>query len=284
MRYLTAQKVISPVTGRTGINAFRYANAAVRSFELLQTGDVGELEAQQIEVPPGGNDILCYLDVLAPDETQPTAINRVLEALRQTWSKERRGTAEIDEVRALFVPGRTQADAVSEELVGLVRGLLAVAEAAPSPAPLDTHPITILVSAQPDSRRYALDQESFRRLRVVNGPEWQQASVSVSVAGAGAADFAKPGAPTFGELNHSLVLTLTGVDVLRLHALFGGVRFVAQPSGETLWEWPAPDVRPGYCLSCHQHGTLRDAGPGTFVCAYCGNVQPTDGLWVAALT
>ncbi len=282
MRYLTAQKVVSPATGQTGINSFRYAKAAVRSFELLQTADVGELEAQHVEVPPGGNDILCYLDVLAPDTAQPAAINEVLEALRKTWSKERRGSAEIDEVRALFVPGRTPAEAVSGELDGLVRGLLAVAAADPSPAPLETHPITILVSAQPEGRRYALDQESARRLRVVNGPEWQQASVSV--AGDVAADFAKVAAPTFGELNHSLVLTLTGLDVLRLLANFGGVRFVAQPGGKTIWEWPAPDVRPGYCLSCHQHGTLRDAGPGTFVCAYCGNVQPTDGLWVAALT
>ena len=282
MRYLTAQKVVSPATGQTGINSFRYAKAAVRSFELLQTADVGELEAQHLEVPPGGNDILCYLDVLAPDTAEPAAINQVLEALRKTWSKERRGSAEIDEVRALFVPGRTPAEAVSGELDGLVRGLLAVAAAAPSPAPLETHPITILVSPQPEGRRYALDQESARRLRVVNGPEWQQASVSV--AGDVAADFAKVAAPNFGELNHSLVLTLTGLDVLRLLANFGGVRFVAQPGGKTLWEWPSPDVRPGYCLSCHQHGTLRDAGPGTFVCAYCGNVQPTDGLWVAALT
>ncbi|MCA2977643.1 MAG: hypothetical protein INH37_05115 [Myxococcaceae bacterium] len=282
MRYLTAQKVVSPATGQTGINSFRYANAAVRSFELLQTADVGELEAQHVEVPPGGNDILCYLDVLAPDAAQPAAINQVLEALQKAWSKERRGSAEIDEVRALFVPGRTPAEAVSGELEGLVRGLLTVAAAAPSPAPLETHPITILVSAQPEGRRYALDQESARRLRVVNGPEWRQASVSV--AEDVASDFAKLAAPNFGELNHSLVLTLTGLDVRRLHANFGGVRFVAQPGGQTIWEWPAPDVRPGYCLSCHQHGTLRDADPGTFVCAYCGNVQPTDGLWVAALS
>ena len=174
------------------------------------------------------------------------------------------------------MPGRTPADAVSGELEALERGVLA-----PAPAPLETHPITILVSAQPDGRRYALDQQSARRLRGVNGPEWQQASVSV--AGDVAADFEKLAAPTFGELNHSLILTLTGVDVLRLHALFGGVRFVAQPGGQTIWEWPARHVRPGYCLSCHHHGTLRDAGPGAFVCAYCGNVQATDGLWVAAL-
>jgi hypothetical protein len=209
-------------------------------------------------------------------------MERVLEQLRRAWSKERRGNAEIDEVRALFVPGRTPPDAVSGDLEALVRALLAVAVAAPSPAPPETHPITILVSSQPDGRRYELDQESTRRLRVVNGPDWHQGSVSVS--GDVGANFARVAAPSFGELNYSLVQTLTGLDVLRLHALFGGVRFVAQPSGKTIWEWPSPDVRPGYCLSCHQHGTLRDVGPGSFVCAYCGNIQPTDGLWVAALT
>jgi len=274
--------VVSPVTGRAGFNAFRYANAAVRSFELLQTADVGRLEAQHVEVPPGGNDILCYLDVLAPDGTGTPEIQPVLEALRDAWANERRGNADIGEVRALFVPGRTPVEAVTGELEALIRALLAVAAAPPSPAPLESDPITILVASQPDGQQYKLDQESTRRVQVVNGPEWRAAAVSVS--GQSAADFGKVAAPSFGELNHSLVQTLTGLDVLRLYELFGGVRFVEHSGGRTIWQWPAPDVRPGYCLSCHQHGTLRDAGAGAFVCAYCGNVQDTDGLWVATLT
>ncbi|MBI5480560.1 MAG: hypothetical protein HY906_17010 [Deltaproteobacteria bacterium] len=282
MLYLTAQRVVSSETGRTGINAFRYANAAVRSFEFLQTSDVGVLEAQVIEVPPGGNDILCYIDVLAPDGTPPAGIKPVLEALGQGWSKGRRGTAEVDDVRALFVPGRAPAEAAREELDALVRGLLAVADAAPSQPPTEARPITILVSARPDGLRYALSPESAQRLRRLNGPDWRQ--VSVTVADDVAADFARVAQPAFGELNRSLVRTLTGVDVLRLHSEFGGVRFVEQASGKTLWEWPAPDVRPGYCLSCHQHGMLRDAGANTFVCAYCGNIQSSDGLWVATLS
>ncbi len=282
MLYLTAQKVLSPATGQTGINAFRYANAAVRSFELLRTADVGELEAQELEVPPGGNDVICYLDVLAPTGTEAEAMVRSLDALRQTWSNERRGSAEIGDVRALFVPGRIPSETALGEFDALVPRLLAVATAAPSPLPVETHPIMVLVSTQLDGRRYALDQESVRCLRGVNGPEWRQASVTVDDVVA--TDFADVAAPVFGALNHSLVLTLTGLDGPRLHSLFGGVRFVADPGGKTIWEWPTPDVRPGYCLSCHQHGTLRDAGPGTFICAHCGNVQPTDGLWVAALS
>jgi len=91
---IEAAAVSSPASAKRqiGINAFRYSKAAVRSFELLQTADVGELEAQQVEVPSGGDDILCYLDVLAPDGAQPSAISRALEALRKTWSTgQRRG-------------------------------------------------------------------------------------------------------------------------------------------------------------------------------------------------
>ena len=69
-------------------------------------------------------------------------------------------------------------------------------------------------------------------------------------------------APTFGELNHSLVLTLTRLDVLRLHAIFGGVRFVAQPGGKTIWKLPAADVRPGVLplLPSARHPSRRRPG------------------------
>ena len=80
MLYLTAQKVLSP-TGQTGVNAFRYAQAAVRSFELVEVDDPGVLEAQRIEVSPGGNEVLCFLDVLAPDATEPRSIKLVTRSV-----------------------------------------------------------------------------------------------------------------------------------------------------------------------------------------------------------
>lgn len=97
-------------------------------------------------------------------------------------------------------------------------------------------------------------------------------------------DYANVGAPVLGELTNALVTTLTGLDVVRLHSEFGGVRVIEEATRKTIWEWPPADVRPGYCLSCHQHGTLRDAGQNALVCANCGNTQMTDGLWVGALS
>ena len=280
MIYITAQKVLSPTTGQSGVNAFRYAQAAVRSFELVEVDDPGVLEAQRIQVPPGGNEVLCFLDVLAPDGTEPSAFKLVLETLRQTWEHGRRDGAVQEDVHALFVPGRIPVESIADDLGRLISGLVEVAEASPAPSARDGRPITIIVTSTEEGRRYALDEDSRRRVQLVSGAVL--GGRSVTLAHEIGAHYAA--SRVFGDLYDALLGSLTGLDALRLQSEFGGVRFVDEPTRKTLWEWPVSDVRPGYCLSCHQHGTLREGGGGSFVCAYCGNLQSSDGLWVAALS
>lgn len=68
--YITAQRVVSPAH-REGVNAFLYRHGS-RTWQDppndLPEHDPGTLVAQTISVPPPGNRVRSYLDIVAPDE------------------------------------------------------------------------------------------------------------------------------------------------------------------------------------------------------------------------
>jgi hypothetical protein len=88
--YLTAQHVRS-AAGDEGINAFFYQHGSYAWQGLPPHGipdkNPGTLAAQTIVIPPPGNRVRSYLDVVAPDETQwseirPAFMTFVSEAQR----------------------------------------------------------------------------------------------------------------------------------------------------------------------------------------------------------
>jgi hypothetical protein len=94
--YLTAQRVRSSA-GAEGINSFFYAHGPNAWQGLPPQGipdrNPGNLVAQSIVVPPPGNRVRSYLDVVAPDETpwseiRPAFMAVVSEAQRRPfpWS------------------------------------------------------------------------------------------------------------------------------------------------------------------------------------------------------
>lgn len=71
--YLTAHRVVSPVSLDEGINSFLYLHGP-HTWQGVPPTDApdtnpGALVAKQIVVPPPGNRVRSYLDVVAPDET-----------------------------------------------------------------------------------------------------------------------------------------------------------------------------------------------------------------------
>jgi hypothetical protein len=76
--YLTAHHVASLQDHREGINAFFYLHGAYVWEGLPPDGipdrDPGILQHQSISIPPGGNRVRSYLDIVMPDETQWTEI------------------------------------------------------------------------------------------------------------------------------------------------------------------------------------------------------------------
>lgn len=80
---LSAQRVRSR-HGVTGINVYVYRHPPgawdPSSLEALERG--AGLELQELEVPPGGNDVRSYLDLFAPEGTSSSELARVTAVIR----------------------------------------------------------------------------------------------------------------------------------------------------------------------------------------------------------
>ena len=91
--YATAQRVLSRTTHHSGINSFLYLHND-RDYPEIdwsapvvhQVGTIlpGRLtEETEREVPPGGNEVLSYLDVAADDTTDVSRVEAALDTFRQ---------------------------------------------------------------------------------------------------------------------------------------------------------------------------------------------------------
>lgn len=95
--YLTAHHVRSQRHGE-GINAFRHWHGL--DFEwpddasTLPERDPGKLDhgAKSVDIPPGGNGVRAYIDVLAPDGTAIEAIEAALDTLAGDLGQRRNPT------------------------------------------------------------------------------------------------------------------------------------------------------------------------------------------------
>jgi hypothetical protein len=84
--YLTAQRVISPVTGAEGVNVFAYGHGPYVWHDappFTPEQNPGTLFASSVEpqVPPPGNRVRSYLDILAPDATPREALEVALQVV-----------------------------------------------------------------------------------------------------------------------------------------------------------------------------------------------------------
>lgn len=98
--YLCAQRVLAtagPHKGTQGINSFLYLHGAQTwsgppSADLLPDINPGTIADSLIEVPPPGNRVRSYLDIVAPDGTrinhlvQAAGRAGVVSALPATWT------------------------------------------------------------------------------------------------------------------------------------------------------------------------------------------------------
>ena len=82
---LTAQRVVSP-RGTHGVNVYQYLHGSYIwprvPDDFLPDANPGELVNQWLEVPPGANRIVSFLDVVAPDEAAIFDINQRLASLK----------------------------------------------------------------------------------------------------------------------------------------------------------------------------------------------------------
>ena len=187
---VTAQRVTSPSGDRSGINAFLYShgrNAAEIDWDDLQSAAVPEivrtvtahLEAELLEVAPGGNAVSSFLDVLAPDGTSRDLI---MSALRQGMgllqfggvsSGVMRGPIALQLNAALIPPERRQDE--FRQLTDRIDKLLA------SPQKSEGRrlpPLRVVASRLATGWRLQLDEAGAARVRA-RYPDWRLLSVTV---------------------------------------------------------------------------------------------------------
>jgi len=287
--YLTAHRVSAPGDKQTGINCFRYQHAEPVPGVSWDAPDLativeefpGTLVSHQIEVPPGGNDVHSYLDIVCSDTTRVEDIEAALDEYERTWDASRlasvihlRGVAVRLGLRLRHEPQALQ------ELRTLRECALKLLRSPTQPGQEweSQPPLRVRIKRAADSARYVLDEPSIGKLQSIHGAAWVEAAVSVSAAIHQQLQ-ARPASvcPHLASL-----LTCLPLDSLMT---LGGIQFVEEESGKLLWEWPDRSPLQGYCLGCHQHRTLRaEEASRMYRCVSCGNLQETNGLWVATLT
>jgi hypothetical protein len=83
---LTAQRVMSARAHARGVNVYQYLHGPHAwervTDEFLPEVNPGELVAQWIQLPPGGNRVVSFLDVVAPDEMGSVDLHQRLASMK----------------------------------------------------------------------------------------------------------------------------------------------------------------------------------------------------------
>lgn len=273
--YLTAQRVRSG--SRTGVNVLLYRHPRDKPVAWAEPGtvaerDPGELASTDIEVPPGGNAVLSYLDIVTDESLRKEQIIDQLEALRPVVLRD--GIATVTGIGVRFsVLGGSAArpEAEYRDLVHRAVSLLI----RPALLPWESgEGLTIHQRADEEQLQFALAPTCIERLRKTLGSQWQPPVVTV--AHTTMDDLRLTGFDAYEQI----ATAITGYRLDELLTL-GQVRF-EDAAGVVIWEWPARAQGIGYCLTCHRQHTLVPTGVG-YRCANCHARQDNDGRFVGTL-
>lgn len=242
--YLTAQRVRSRgktsigtgSTEDTGISVAYYRHGhdmlprlptGVPDISRISTTDPGALVSSASDIPPGGNDVLSYLDVAAPDHISPDDLQRHLGAVESNvvaaglpdkWE-------DSDVAVAFFVHG-VAGERARHEFAALKNRLLAHLRTTLNP-PGRGDPFIASLVQQDEALELQWLPATRQRLADLRFPAGRSIRISYDVAN----QWAASGLP--GPLIAHALAAIAGVD---LHELVtrGGVRVV--DGDRTVWE------------------------------------------------
>jgi len=273
---LTAQRVRS-ADGRVGVNAFRFrhgSHAARVDWADLKPEKAEEifglpasLDAELVEIAPGGNEVLAFVDVAGPDDVTPAAVIQAMGSLGGLTGVISRSVI-VHFKRAASAPRDT------DEKIALTHKLLSVLRLPPIPEWRQRAPLQLVMAPWPVSKSWLLQltDESAARIRERLGNGW-----------------AKP----IVELTESVVAELKSLDAAALgHALseaggippelaleLGGIELHQQE--RVLRRWPEV-TRAGFgrCPQCGALNALtKPEGKVGLLCRFCGTEMKSALQW-----
>ncbi len=221
--YLTAQRV----EGRAGegINAYRHETVLSLPVDW-EAVDQGELSLESpsrrlVELPPGGNSVLSYLDVVGGDAVTSRALGRLIrwgasEESDRTWTWE--GSEFC--ARMCLCVGVAHSPRPERELEALLLRVKRLLQPSAAPEPLEVTRLTVA-----EGLMFELHAGAARRLRVLHGDAWQPARVLIRTE-----TFERWRALGLADLESEIVATLTGLGLEQLEEQ-GGVLVRSPPSG-----------------------------------------------------
>jgi hypothetical protein len=232
MIYLTAQRVRSASLRTSGVNAFLHrpagpVPAGPDSLRIVDqvSQDPGEVVGMSVIVPPGGNAVEAFLDLVVDDALDQGTLTSILsaigDAVHRATSNEVWGNAAPGALFRLYALPSLDLPATYRELA---EGAIAVFT---SPA---TTPIRIIVERDTDAATYFVDDASAERLRCIHGPNWAVPRLRV------AHDVGDDFRFFHGDLTGHLIEVATGLALHYVRGL-GGVVFIDR-TGQELGLWP----------------------------------------------
>ena len=239
--YITAHRIRSR-RDEEGINSFLYTHSSeeVEQIDwnddrvvLIVAGNLnGHLIAQSYDVPPGGNRVLAYLDVVAQEGTQPEAIEEVLSRFRKQLESELppvyRNLAGIGIRFSTNIALEAQK---LEEFDALCTRVMLMAR---SERPSTSHepPLEVIVQATEHGFSFALTKNSVQRVRKAHGSAAFTPG-TFRVTRDTLLDFNM----IHGDLVPHLISSLTKLRLENVIAI-GGVRFIDTEGNEPR-TWPS---------------------------------------------
>ena len=232
MIYLTAQRLTSNRFPNQRTNAFLHRS----SLELPASGDTlrfvdqvsldpGELVSCFLEVPPGGNNIQAFVDVVANDDADRARRDQIFQGIRRkVIDVDSNEVADRIDSKELF---RFYSHPSLDRLLAF--DMLARAALSAFQAPR-LSPLRVIVERGSGVSIFKVDESTTDRLRLFHDSDWQSRAIHVRD------DISANFEDYHGSLLPHLIQVLMGIPPYYARGL-GGVVFSRQ-DGTKLADWP----------------------------------------------
>lgn len=232
MFYLTAHLVFSQRLNRSGTNAFMYKREGFLTtsgdpfFQIDQISQSpGQVVAMNTQIPPGGNTVLGYLDIVMNEDTSVPQLDDSIKnghtRMQRAVSNELAFSFEDGMILRIYAnPSHTLGELYSSLSASLVDLY----------ASHSMNPLVITREREGDADVFRLDTQSASRLRDVHGEQWIAAPVRVADDIRGSIE------ETYGNMLPHIIEMVTGLREEIIRGI-GGVILIDARSGEST-SWP----------------------------------------------